>query len=433
MTWLSSVLHTHGLAWICLRVERKYWQSSNPGLGIGWGYFVPKDPYDEFVLNHTSDDDISICVSFAVLMKQDTKFSMGMRYTGIGTVSLLSLFAELLLVIISYDIVCQWFINLDNHMKDWPSELGTVPENMILTPAILKFHELVHKQENHQEFSCNLIKGMGLLDCEVPEWIWGPNNPLSNLTKTMGPRSQQDVLDNNFGMWNWQKYTGMGFPEHLVTEWEKICVEWEDAGFLKMMVETPFTINQEYMSEEEVEKELEAEEEEHCRQGRRVLHAMSAYKFVILGLALEESQQMNVMKGAGVSKTTQESNYIILKEKLQSWLVLHAIYIPGLVQYLTEIGEPCSYDDENAEDVRLWLPSNLPSNQRSTFGEVGAVWTWRVGGDIADPRNKDIRSYMDIDAKKLVPGQQGNNEDDDEPTYASKDEEEDELSLETEE
>ncbi|KAK0432575.1 hypothetical protein EV421DRAFT_1719449 [Armillaria borealis] len=133
----------------------------------------------------------------------------------------------------------------------------------------------------------------------------------------MGPGSCQDVLDNNFGFWNWQKYTGMGLtlsqkyiaaikeqniqveehqgfttglPENLVMEWEKICVEWEDAAFPKTAIENLFAVNQDYMSEEEVEKELEAEEEECHHQGGRVLHVTSADKFVVLGLVLEESQ-----------------------------------------------------------------------------------------------------------------------------------------------
>ncbi len=124
--------------------------------------------------------------------------------------SVLSSFSGLLLVIISYNIACQWFVNLRKHMADWPSELGGDPGSATLTPAIPKFHEPAHKQEDHQEFSCNLIKGMGSSDCEVPERIWGPNNPLRNSTKTMGPGSRQDVIDDNFGFWNWQKYTGMG-------------------------------------------------------------------------------------------------------------------------------------------------------------------------------------------------------------------------------
>ncbi len=77
-------------------------------------------------------------------------------------------------------------------------------------PAIPKFHEPMHKQDNHQEFLCNYIKGMAQSDCEVPERIWGPNNAIENSTKTMGPGSWHDVLDDNFSAWNWQKYTGMG-------------------------------------------------------------------------------------------------------------------------------------------------------------------------------------------------------------------------------
>ncbi|SJL12089.1 uncharacterized protein ARMOST_15510 [Armillaria ostoyae] len=61
--------------------------SRDPGLGIGLGYFVSKDLFEAYVLNHTSDEDISTCVGFAALAKADTKFLKGMRYTGIGAVS----------------------------------------------------------------------------------------------------------------------------------------------------------------------------------------------------------------------------------------------------------------------------------------------------------------------------------------------------------
>ncbi len=32
--------------------------SQDPGLGIGQGYFIPKDAYDKYVLNHTTDEDV---------------------------------------------------------------------------------------------------------------------------------------------------------------------------------------------------------------------------------------------------------------------------------------------------------------------------------------------------------------------------------------
>ncbi|PBK71033.1 hypothetical protein ARMSODRAFT_884278 [Armillaria solidipes] len=61
--------------------------SHDPGLGIGWVYFVPKVIFDEYVLNHTSNEDISTCVGFVALAKADMKFSRGLRFTGVGAVS----------------------------------------------------------------------------------------------------------------------------------------------------------------------------------------------------------------------------------------------------------------------------------------------------------------------------------------------------------
>ncbi|PBK63572.1 hypothetical protein ARMSODRAFT_1023775 [Armillaria solidipes] len=536
----------------CLKNQMVSSYSRDPGLGIGWGYFVPWESFDKYVLNHTLDDDISTCVGFAALAKADTKFSKGMRYTGVGAVSCvrgeflmrlvnlhkgeryapmdyvfgsaLNDYAGLMYAIISYDIACQWFVNLGKCMTDWPAEISSTAESIVLTPATPKFHEPAHKQQNHQEFSCNYIKGMGRSDCEVPERLWGPHNQLGNSTKTMGPGSRHDVLDDNFGFWNWQKYVGMGstlsrkymaaikeqnvqveghrgfsagLPEDLVSQWEKVCMEWEDDSFPKM-VENPFAVNEDYMSEAKVEKELEAEEAEHRHVGGRVLHATSADKFIVLALALQESQR----KGTAIKE--QRS---VLKEKLRNWLVLQSIYMPGLVQYFTEIGEPPGdNDDEDPEVVKLWLPSDLPAERQAICMEGlpaieerlravqcldalnGIRHTLRLKTRMIHFRNKnmcgqrpstraravidgvhqraltfttkycvaraaklqllgpgeweetlqvlenkDIWSYTDVERKKWDPDRRGNNEDDDEPVHASDEEEEEELNLEVDE
>ncbi|SJL15740.1 uncharacterized protein ARMOST_19245 [Armillaria ostoyae] len=367
----------------CLKNQMVSSYSCNPGLRIGLGYFVPQEAFDTFVLNHTSDEDISTCVGFAVLAKADTKFSKvrlvnlhkGERYAPMDYVfgSTLMTFTGLLQVIISYDIACQWFINLSKRMAAWPTKISGIPQAN-LTPTIPKFHEPAHKQENHQEFSCNFIKGMGNSDCEVPERLWGPNNQIGNSTKTMGPGSRHDVLDDTFGFWNWMKYVTMGLPEKLIAEWETVCIQWENDGFPKT-VENPFAVNQDYMSEVEVEKELEAEEQERRRQGGHVLHATSADKFIVLALSLEESQRkVRELTAQHKNPTTRQGTSLkeqhsILKDKLRNWLILaiilRAIYIPGLIQYLTEIGEPSGeHGDENPEDVKLWLPSHLPGDRR---------------------------------------------------------------------
>ena len=164
------------------------------------------------------------------------------------------------LVLISYDVACQWFVNLFQRMeKHWPQDLkprvGTT-----LIPAIPKLHEPMHLQKDHQVFSLNFIHGVGLSDCECPERVWSPHNALGNSTKTQGPGSRQDVLDDHFNFWNWSKYISMGktlirrykasikdrniqseghrgltasLDNGLVGRWEQMCKDWDDDGFPK--------------------------------------------------------------------------------------------------------------------------------------------------------------------------------------------------------
>lgn len=187
----------------------------------------------------------------------------------------------LLRIAISYDISCQWFINLFIRMKHWPTELRLRP-GLHLRPLIPKFHEPAHKEEGHEQFSMNLAEGVGLTDGEAPERVWSGHNSLANSTKPMGPGTMHDVYDDNFGAWNWLKYTNLGgflslllflypymlttpcvvvgvtlirryktavsernkqaeahrgftesLPPGLIDEWEQMCVDWDTDGFPK--------------------------------------------------------------------------------------------------------------------------------------------------------------------------------------------------------
>lgn len=116
---------------------------------------------------------------------------------------------ELLLVAISYDIVCQWFINIFNRMVMWPEELQP-RMGLNLRPLIPKFHEPAHLEKSHKQYSFNLAEGVGLSDGECPERLWGSHNALAGSTRTTGPGTRDDILDDNFGHWNWLKYSAMG-------------------------------------------------------------------------------------------------------------------------------------------------------------------------------------------------------------------------------
>src|SRR6266567_48040 len=164
------------------------------------------------------------------------------------------------LILFSYDIACQWFVNLFRRMdQHWPDHLR-IPASTKLIPAIPKLHKPMHGRKNHQQYSLNFIHGVGKSDMETPERVWAGHNALGNSTKTQGPGGRHDILDDHFGFWNWQKYIGMGktlmsryqaalaecnrqveghrglmnsLDPTLVARWEAICVAWEKDEYPK--------------------------------------------------------------------------------------------------------------------------------------------------------------------------------------------------------
>ncbi|KAF8885404.1 hypothetical protein CPB84DRAFT_1750196 [Gymnopilus junonius] len=432
------VLHTNGINlpedWVNVPEKLK----SGPWSWLG----IPgaTSSLESYVLSRASDEDISTCVGFQALAKANSKFSVGLRYTGVVLCytnmdyifgSVLQ-YVLILLVLISYDIACQWFTNLfsriDNH---WPDSIKPRP-NTTLVPAIPKLHEPMHEQKDHQVYSLNLIKGIGFSDCECPERVWAPHNALSNSTKTQGPGSRQDVLDDHFGFWNWLKYIGLGstllqwykaaVAQHnlqqeghcgltasldpdLVQKWETMCQDWEADSFPKKAV-NPYHLDDAYMSKAQIKKELAEEEERRIAEGGVSLHETLAAGFIQMGLDLEEAQcclkRLNVTIASKISTTLGDEQSITEEHNslhvwLRAWEKLLPIYIPGLLQYETNLshssatsqkGEkgsdkpqdtPEGSSSNKPEDAVLWLPSRIPalihSQKSKSSSEVPNAWT----------------------------------------------------------
>jgi hypothetical protein len=172
-------------------------------------------------------------------------------------------------LLISYDIACQWFTNLIKQMEShWPTHL-VLPPLVVFTSAIPKLHEPSHTAANHQAYSLNFIPGVGASDFECPERFWAGPNALGNSTKTQGPGSRHDVLDDHFNYWNWQKYVAIGrtlmrkykaaladrniqveghrgltasLTPDLVAKWEVVCVDWETDSLPKKKL-NPYEID----------------------------------------------------------------------------------------------------------------------------------------------------------------------------------------------
>lgn len=109
----------------------------------------------------------------------------------------------------SYDVVCQWSINLERHLRDFPLQNTERLNQQIVARVVPKFHLAAHKEECQVNFSLNYEPGVGRSDMEGPERTWfGLQGGGS--TKDQGPGHWSDAMDDKFGHWNWSKLVRLG-------------------------------------------------------------------------------------------------------------------------------------------------------------------------------------------------------------------------------
>jgi hypothetical protein len=109
----------------------------------------------------------------------------------------------------SYDIMCQWSINLRDRLKDFPLLGAERLDHQIVARVVPKFHLAAHKESCRVDFSLNYEPGVGRSDMEGPERTWfGLQGGGS--TKDQGPGYWSDAMDDKFGHWNWSKFIRLG-------------------------------------------------------------------------------------------------------------------------------------------------------------------------------------------------------------------------------
>ena len=109
----------------------------------------------------------------------------------------------------SYNIMCQWSVNLRNRLKDFPLPDAECLDRKIVARLVPKFHLATHKENCQVNFSLNYEPGVGHSDMEGPERTWfGLQGGGS--TKDQGPGYWNDIMDDKFGHWNWSKLVHLG-------------------------------------------------------------------------------------------------------------------------------------------------------------------------------------------------------------------------------
>ncbi|KAK0466634.1 hypothetical protein IW261DRAFT_1553911 [Armillaria novae-zelandiae] len=111
-------------------------------------------------------------------------------------------------LVTSYDIACQWSINLDKRIKIYGDHLRPqIPNTLYLVP---KFHLPGHIEECQEKFCMSFHTQVGNNDGEAPEQGWPVSNGVAASTCEMGPGHRREKLDQHFGDYNWQKNISQG-------------------------------------------------------------------------------------------------------------------------------------------------------------------------------------------------------------------------------
>ncbi|KAH9916158.1 uncharacterized protein B0H18DRAFT_1124455 [Fomitopsis serialis] len=121
--------------------------------------------------------------------------ALGYRSRGIGHVYL------------SYDIMCQYHVHLDDRFDQNPHL--EMPGGLVLYKCIGLFHIHGHKAECELRHSLTFTEGAGQADGEIIETQWSGINPVSGSTRTMSTSHRQETLDRHMNNWNWKKMITM--------------------------------------------------------------------------------------------------------------------------------------------------------------------------------------------------------------------------------
>ncbi|KAJ7609634.1 hypothetical protein FB45DRAFT_982382 [Roridomyces roridus] len=402
----------------CFRLKRRLISSElrDPGLGTGWAYLVEPEPYRKYLLTVTDQKEMSTCSGLAALDYANTKFSRGYSTTGVvmgvcarhefvqpnGVGDLQKgeryantdwVFASILChldprirKIISYDIVCQWATYVVDRLKELPPLMRLAMLLELFRFVIPKMHIHGHTVDCQVRYSLNYVPGSGQTDGEGIERPWASIGGIATSTWVSGPGARHDALDCHWSFWNWLKtiglpallrrrldvarkeeavqaeaFTSFTFAqrEH-VPEWRRMVEEYEADGSKS----NPYESTSKGLTEAEVRKKLEEEEEKEEQAGQPRIHDVSPSAFLTLGLDLEDQQrkirlQVELKRTSPASSSKESLKQLPAKfnRRLTRFRALQATYQPAAIQALLSRDVP---SEELAEHVPLMLPSALP-------------------------------------------------------------------------
>ncbi|KAG6914738.1 hypothetical protein DXG01_015688 [Tephrocybe rancida] len=475
-----------------LKRKNKSSEAADPSLSKGWSYFVPQDEYSNFIneFNKLVVQPKSTCSNHnAVNAERATK---GLAATGVVAVDcsrhnvkrpvavgdviggekyifsdfvfLYSLkdraITEFTVIMVSYNIVCQWSVNLWERMRTYRHELFT-DENgkKAFRFLIPKFHLPGHILKCQTIYSFNYNHNVGRTDGEGIERGWSNINPVATSTREMGPGHRRDTLDDHFGDWNWKKSCLMGVT--LLRKLKEAVIEAHEHRLLHSTFEgsltsaniesftlaleaweadhkqpNPFEKQHQVISQDAVRMRLASKEADELKAGRAyVLHEeISALQMIVMGMDFEEKQRRLADDWAALGnhatdkqKTKLINRSNILHRQITAWIEVQELYMPALAAQRVRDMEAHPKGEDSTHKIKLYLPSSLkaPSPLLSCLPSHSSapaipcdLRLCEIEWELQNPQASDslanlrdtlrLIAYLNIDKRRFQRGQRQN-------------------------
>lgn len=111
---------------------------------------------------------------------------------------------------ISYDIACQWQVNLRERIRKLPKEMQLEFETFLLQCGLPVWHASSHEEECRNRHSLSFLPGVGKSDGEGIERLWAELNAFAFHTKNMGLGNRADTIEDKVNYHNFMKNVGQG-------------------------------------------------------------------------------------------------------------------------------------------------------------------------------------------------------------------------------
>ncbi|KAJ7064150.1 hypothetical protein C8F01DRAFT_1081512 [Mycena amicta] len=274
-------------------------------------------------------------------------------------------------LVLSYDIACQWKLHLR--------------ERVFALPV---WHASAHEENCRATNSLSYAVGVGRTDGEGIERTWAILNPIGFATKEMGQGNRHDTIEDKVDHLNFEKNAGQEFVEidsslnsSVRRDWLRQVKEW----VADKSKPNPYLMakGKDGLSEARVAADLKQAEVKEVQEGRgEFLDVCTTAAAFIKGLLqLEDLKRCikNEVRGtmtltANCAGEIDELRASFFK-KLKIIQPQQDYFMPG-VSSLRLAEEECRDGDRpppKAEDIKLWLPSDLSDTQRGRSSRGGLV------------------------------------------------------------